>query len=83
MPESRDPRTPAVVTVLTTVGFFGALLFLLIHGLPESGRDAALIMLGTLGTAWTSCVSYYVGSSSGSARKTDALERIAGGSNQP
>ena len=80
---ARDPRTPAIVTVLTTIGFFGVLIFVLINGLPDSGRDAALIMLGTLGTAWTSCVSYYVGSSSGSARKTDALERIAGSSNQP
>ena len=78
MGAQKDGRTPAVVTVMTTIGFFGTLIFLLVHGLPESGRDAALIMLGTLGTAWTSCVSYYVGSSSGSARKTDALERIAG-----
>jgi len=78
----RDRRTPAVLTIVTTVGFFGILAWLIRHGLPDSGRDAVLIMLGTLGTAWTGCVTYYVGSSAGSARKTEAMERMAG-SNQP
>lgn len=73
----RDARTPALLTIVVTVGFFGVLLWLILHGLPESGRDPILIMLGTLGTAWTSCVAYYVGSSSGSAQKTAAMERMS------
>lgn len=80
----RDRRTPAVLTILTTAGFFAILAWLISHGLPETGRDAVLVMLGTLGTAWTSCVAYYVGSSAGSAQKTAAMERMStGGSNQP
>ena len=74
----------AVLTLVVTVGFFGVLAYLIANGLPESGRDAILIMLGTLGTAWTACVSYFVGSTVGSAMKTAAMERMAtGGSNQP
>jgi len=79
MTEARPGRTPAVLTLVTTIGFFTILGWLIALGIPDTGRDAILVMLGTLGTAWTSCVAYWVGSSSGSARKTDALERIAKG----
>lgn len=70
--------TASVLTLVTTAGFFGILAWLIVHGLPDTGRDAVLVMLGTLGTAWTACVSYWVGSSSGSAQKTAALERMTG-----
>jgi hypothetical protein len=79
----RDRKTPAVLTIVTTLGFFSILAWLITNGLPDTGRDAVLVMLGTLGTAWTACVSYYVGSTAGSARKTEAMERMAGGGNQP
>jgi hypothetical protein len=79
MDPKRDGKTPAVLTVLTTIGFFAVLAWLITHGLPESGRDVILVMIGTLGTGWTACLGYYVGSSSGSALKTAAMERMAGG----
>jgi hypothetical protein len=78
-----DAKTIAVLTFLITGGFFGVLGWLITHDLPENGRDVVMIMIGTLNTVWIGYATYYVGTTAGSARKTDALERIAGSGNQP
>jgi membrane-bound ClpP family serine protease len=64
---------PRVLALLITVGFFGILIWMLVHGMPTSGTEALLMMLGALGTAWTGVVNFYYGSSAGSKAKTDAL----------
>jgi hypothetical protein len=66
-------KIPALLAILVTVGFFGVLGFMLTHTVPPTGRDAMLILLGSLGTAWTSIIAYYFGSSAGSDRKTELL----------
>lgn len=71
-------RTPSVLAAVITLGFFGILWMMMTTGMPETGRDALLVMLGALGGAWTSVVAYFFGSSSGSARKTGAMERMGG-----
>jgi hypothetical protein len=64
---------PKVLAVVITLGFFGILIWMLLNGMPKTGTEALLMMLGALGTAWTGVVNFYYGSSAGSKQKTDAL----------
>jgi hypothetical protein len=73
-----DSLTPRILALFITIGFFGVLYWLMEYGFPETGKDPLLIMLGSLGTAWISVVSFYFGSTAGSARKTDVLEKLIG-----
>ena len=63
---------PRVLAVGVTLGFFGIVGYILHYGLPPTGGEALLMLIGTLGTAWTSVMGFYFGSSAGSKQKTDA-----------
>ena len=68
--------TPKALAGLITVGYFGALFYMLRNGLPQhGGSEAMLVMLGTLGTAWGGVVAYYFGSSAGSRAKDDMMRQ--------
>jgi len=69
---------PRVLAVGVTVGFFGIVGYILHYGLPPTGGEALLMLIGTLGTAWTSVMGFYFGSSAGSKQKTDALTAALG-----
>ena len=71
----RDTKdwVPKVLAIVITFGFFGILIWMLLNGMPKTGTEALLMMLGALGTAWTGVVNFYYGSSAGSKAKTDAL----------
>ena len=76
---ARDMQTttksiiPAVLAIGVTVGFFAILIGLMTDNVTKS--DALLLMLGSLGTAWTAIVSFYFGSSASSQSKDDLLHR--------
>ena len=64
---------PAILAIGVTIGFFGILIGLMTDNVTKS--DALLLMLGSLGTAWTAIVSFYFGSSASSQNKDDLLHR--------
>jgi hypothetical protein len=65
-------HTPTVLTYMITCGFFGILGWMLAdpHVIDS---PPLMIMLGSLGTAWTGCVSYWFGTTQGSQAKTNLL----------
>lgn len=66
-------KTPRNLAYGITAGFFGILLFLMLKDVPQASRDILNIMLGSLGTAWIATVTYFFGSTNGSAEKTRLL----------
>ena len=76
---ARDMQTatksiiPAVLAIGVTMGFFAILIGLMTDNVTKS--DALLLMLGSLGTAWTAIVSFYFGSSASSEKQTEMLHR--------
>ena len=65
---------PPALAGIVTVGFFGILVMML-FGKVDSNNPAILMMLGSLGTAWTGIIAYYFGSSAGSQAKTEMLSK--------
>lgn len=70
-------NTPKILAYLVTTGFFAVLGYMLRYGTPQSGAEAFLVMLGALGTAWAGIMTYYYGSSAGSAAAHQAINKIA------
>ena len=68
--------TPTVLTYMVTVGFFGILGWML-NDPHVIDSPPLMIMLGSLGTAWTGCISYWFGTTSGSVAKTNLLAASA------
>jgi hypothetical protein len=68
-----DQATPRVLAGTMTVGFFLVLAWLLAFGMPAQGGEALLVLLGALSSGVSAVLSYYFGSSSGSAWKSKLL----------
>lgn len=69
-------KTPRQIAWVSFIGFFLILLTLMFIPVPPTAKDALLIMLGTLAGIVTSISSYYYGSSSGSARKNETIDKL-------
>ena len=65
-------QIPPVLAILVTLGFFGILIFMVLNG-NYKPTEPLLVMLGSLGTAWTMIIGFYFGSSHGSQRKDSLL----------
>lgn len=62
---------PPVLSILVTLGFFGILGGLMSGKIATS--DALMLMLGSLGTAWTGIIAFYFGSSASSQAKDNMI----------
>jgi len=65
-----------LVALVVVAGFFGMLRVVLEQ---PSVSEPALLLLGSLGTAFGAVVNYYLGSSLGSFRKDELRSRAEGG----
>jgi len=64
---------PGTMAIVVTIGFFGILIGLMTDHFKTS--DALMLMLGSLGTAWTGIIAFYFGSSAGSQKKDQLLHQ--------
>lgn len=67
---------PGALAIGITSGFFGVLWYMMTHHIPVEDRDVLNIMVGSLGTAWISIVTFYFGSSASSQDKNAILANI-------
>lgn len=70
-----DRTIKTILAILTTVGLFSVIGFMLIYPIPPSGHDAMLILIGALAGGWATVLGYYFGSSSGSEAKNSLLRK--------
>ena len=68
-----------IVSVLAIVVFAGFVYMLFAKVVPEGMKEALLLLGGSAATGYGMVLSYWLGSSSGSAAKTAALEKVASG----
>lgn len=62
-----------IISTVVLLTFGGVMAIVLARGVPAGNETAANMLLGTLAAMATSVVSYWVGSSAGSARKDERL----------
>ena len=67
---------PPALAMLVTTGFFGILGFMIING-DYKPTEPLLVMLGSLGTAWTMIIGFYFGSSSSSQNKDATIGNLS------
>lgn len=65
-------NVPPILATTVTLGFFG-ILGLMIFDKSLVPSEPLLVMLGSLGTAWTMIIGFYFGSSHGSQNKDTLL----------
>lgn len=73
MQSTTQSYIPGIMAIAVTLGFFGILIGLMTEHFKTS--DALMLMLGSLGTAWTGIIAFYFGSSAGSQAKDQLLHK--------
>ena len=64
---------PPLIAIIITLGFFGILAGMMTGRVTSS--EALMIMLGSLGTAWTGIIAFYFGSSASSQAKDQLIHQ--------
>ncbi len=73
---------PVFLAAASTVGLFSAIGMLMEHNVPPESREALMVLVGALSTAWLAVMNYFFGSSAGSSKKTDILAKAVNGNGQ-
>ena len=68
-------RMPMILGIAANIGFFSTVWFLLFRTMPVESKDVLLLLLGALTATFKDVYGYYFGSSAGSAKKDDLINR--------
>jgi hypothetical protein len=66
-----------ILGAFISLGFFLAIYLVIVWAIPEANKDASMLLLGVLGAKFSDVVSYFFGSSKGSADKTAIMDKNA------
>lgn len=64
---------PAALSIAVTAGYFGVLIGMMSGMLKVDDSEVLLMMLGSLTTAWGSCLAYWMGTTRDSGDKSKML----------
>lgn len=81
--EDTKDVTPKLLAWGVTAGFFSILFLILFHKVPDTSSQVFDILLGSLGTAWVSIISYYFGSSATSQHQSKLLSQSTPNASAP
>lgn len=79
MQVSQRSHIPAVLSIITVLGFFGLLIGAAFGVVTLTGSDVLMLLLGVLARETASVYAFWLGSSSGSQQKTEMLQQQAQG----
>jgi protein-S-isoprenylcysteine O-methyltransferase Ste14 len=67
---------PAVASVLAVIVFMGFVVLLFLKVIPDGMKDPLMLLAGAASAGYGQVLSYWLGSSMGSARKDDAINKL-------
>lgn len=71
--------TPSALGLTIILGFFGIMIGMMFVDLPAGSETVLNVLLGALGAMTVQVGNYFFGSSAGSARKNDTIEKLKAG----
>ncbi|WP_418139205.1 hypothetical protein AB9R84_09115 [Oceanimonas smirnovii] len=77
--EHKENTMPARLTIALAVMVVALTIGLMAMPVPDGSKDVVFYLAGQIVTAFLAAVTYWVGSSRGSAEKQKQIDRIAGG----
>ncbi len=65
-----------VLALITTLGYFSCVFYMLRWGFPAENKDSLNSLMGVLTTIWTLQMNFFFGSSSASKEKDDTISEM-------
>jgi hypothetical protein len=75
-PKTSTAWSAPIISAVVLLTFASVMILVLTRGVPAGNETVANMLLGTLAAMATAVVSYWVGSSAGSARKDERLAQV-------
>ena len=77
MQVASNDKTPMILAIVVTTGFFGLLGSLFVWVPPAEAETVLQIMLGALGASYLGVINFYFGSSAGSKQKSELFAQMS------